>query len=316
MNQSTALALIDGFKQQIRSTKTQDGLREFMPDALLAKFTAVTIHVVQRKPELLQADRTSLFLACQDAAKDGLMPDNREGALIVYGDQVQWQPMIHGMRKKMAQAGYDLRAEIVYKNDIFRYDKGDDPKIIHEPDMLSEPGEIVLAYAIATHLETGLKWREAMRVDELEKVRLSSRSKNSPAWTLWKTEMYRKTVAKRLRKSIPMADDSLLDLIDRDNQQYDMETAPATSPAAQRVQEAVRAANEPVKESEPIEGELERVSKAAEKDIKQVAEVEDTKQGPAPNRRQARSPAQIAAEQEQSENPEPVAAKKTDVFDF
>jgi len=247
---SKALSPVNHFKQQIRQQSVQETLNEFLEsEVLLKKFTAVTIVAVQEHPELLNADRTSLLLACQRAASDGLMPDGREGALVCYGKQVQWQPMILGIRKKLAQAGFDVRAEIVYKNDEFHYEQGDDPKIIHRPLVFDDRGPIVGAYAIATCLETGEKWRETMTIDELEKVRLSSRGKDSPAWKLWKTEMYRKTVAKRLRKYLPIADDSLLDLIDRDNEQFDMEK-PQPSKAAQKVQDAVRASKQ------PIEGEL------------------------------------------------------------
>lgn len=244
-----ALTPIQQFKMQVRDETVQNSFRDFMPKDLLGKFTAVTIRAVQENPDLLtKVDRKSLFLACQHAAQDGLMPDGREGALVAYGKSVQWQPMIQGIRKKLAQAGWDIRAEIVYENDDFTYDLGDEPRITHNRAK-GDRGDIIGAYAIATEKATGDKYREYMDIEELEKVRQSSRGKDSPAWKAWKTEMYRKTVAKRLRKYLPIADDSLLDLIDRDNEQYDIKSD-ANVTAARNVQEAVRSAN-----SEPSDEE-------------------------------------------------------------
>jgi hypothetical protein len=154
--------------------------------------------------------------------------------------------MISGIRKKLAQAGFDIRAEIVYENDEFAYELGDEPKIIHRPNAFGQRGKIVGAYAIATELETGKKWRETMPLEDLQKVKAMARGK-SPAWQQWETEMYRKAVAKRLRKYLPISDDSLLDLIDRDNEQFDLKPQP--SAVAREVQAAVRA-------EEPIEGEV------------------------------------------------------------
>ena len=143
-------------------------------------FTQVVVRAVQEQPELLNADRTSLFLACQTAAQDGLLPDRKDGALVVYntkvGEQwikkVQWQPMIGGLRKTLANHGFTgLRAELVYENDVkegrFSYEKGDNPKIIHNPNVFGDRGVIVGAYAIVTDSNTGEVYRDSMSVEEL-----------------------------------------------------------------------------------------------------------------------------------------------------
>lgn len=245
------LTTISKFKKQLASPVVQDTFNQAgMDKKMLAKFTAIASRVAQENPALLHADRPSLLFAMQSAAEDNLMPDGREGALIAYGKKVQWQPMIAGIRKKLTKAGFDMRAEIVYEKDKFYFESGDDPKIIHQPQVFGDRGPIIGAYAIATNLETGEKYRETMDVEELEKIRLQSRGKDSPAWKLWKTEMFRKSVAKRLYKSLPIEDDSILNLIDRDNEQF--ETLSGVSDTAKDVQAAVRASSEP----EPIEGEL------------------------------------------------------------
>lgn len=253
---------IDQFKMQVRSDQVQQNLTEFMDEKGLRRFTAVTIRAVQENPDLLtKADRASLFLACQRAAQDKLMPDGREGALVMYGRDVQWQPMIQGIRKRLAEAGFDLIARVVHEEDEWDYAEGDSPFIHHKPKAFGKQGKVVGAYAIATEKSTGDRYRAVMSIEELEKVRQGSRGKNSPAWTKWTNEMYKKTVAKRLRKELPIQDDSLLDLIDRDNEQFDgFDNDVRVSATAKDVQAAVRAAKadpeEPHYEDDVLEGEV------------------------------------------------------------
>jgi hypothetical protein len=89
--------------------------------------------------------------------------------------------------------------------------------------------------------------------------------------------MYRKTVAKRLRKYLPISDDSLLDLIDRDNEQFDLDQRPQPSQAAREVQAAVRAGN-----GEVIEGEVVEVEKPKNKTIRRRAAEPEPQPEPQP----------------------------------
>ena len=258
---SQALEVKRDFIAQFEGPKSQQALRQYFDkdDTGQKRFTQVVVRAVQEQPDLLLADRTSLFLACQTAAQDGLLPDRKDGALVVYntkkGDrwvkQVQWQPMIGGLRKKLANHGFSLRAEIVYENDDFAYEMGDDPKIVHRPKVFGDRGNIVGAYAIATD-QDGNKYRDTMTLEDLEKVRASSRNANSGPWEQWTTEMYRKTVAKRLFKQLPLISTELSELIDRDNEQYVELGKPAgVSSVAQAVQQTVRE-----EAKEPLEGEV------------------------------------------------------------
>lgn len=269
----------DSFLEGWNSETNQQRIKRFLPkDVSPDTFTAVVLRAVQEDPSLLAVDdKTSLFLACQRAAQDGLMPDKKEGALVVYkvkdGDRyltkVQWQPMIHGLRKKLANHGFDMRAEIVYENDTFDYDLGDDPKISHKrPPLGQERGNIIGAYAIATESSTGRKYREVMTVQELDAVAATSKAKFGPWSGPFKPEMYRKTVAKRLYKQLPLIATDMLELIDRDNEQFTFDTlhdTPAASEAATSVQSKVRSKAAKKKEPEPepdneaLEGEYDNV---------------------------------------------------------
>lgn len=248
MNQ--ALTPVKQFASQLQGDTFQGSLAQYLDKDTeqQARFTKVVIRAVQEEPDLLNADRKSLFLACERAAQDGLLPDKKDGALVVYNTKVndrwikkvQWQPMIGGLRKIIARNGFSLRAEIVYEKDEFHYELGDNPRVEHCADPFGNRGKIVGAYAIAIDRRTGEIWRDAMPVEELEKVRMSSKSPEGGPWTTWRTEMYRKTVAKRLFKQLPILNEDIADVIERDNEQFNMDV-PATSDTAREVQKAARA---------------------------------------------------------------------------
>lgn len=245
---STAVALTgaEKFDVVIKGPAYQEKFLSMLPSNVdVGRFTQVVLRAVQEDQKLLDptTDKPSLFLACQRAAQDGLLPDKREGALVMYGNKVQWQPMIGGLRKRLAGAGFDIRAEVVCENDSFDYDLGDNPGITHKaPPLGHDRGKVIGAYAIATELTTGAKYREVMDVLQLDAVAAVSRSGSSGPWKgPFKAEMQRKTVAKRLIKSLPIDDRQLQEMIARDNEQFDFPTgAAAASTAAKDVQNHVR----------------------------------------------------------------------------
>jgi recombination protein RecT len=181
------------------------------------KFTRVAMTAIQNNPDLQGADRRSLFGACVRLAQDGLLPDGREAALVMFGKQVQAMPMIAGILKKIRQSGEVryISAQIVYSNDHFKWTLGFDENVEHEPAPLdAEPGEPIAAYAVAV-LKDGSRLLEVMRKSDIEKVRSVSRAKSNGPWVTWWGEMARKTVMRRLSKRLPMSTD-LDDAFERD----------------------------------------------------------------------------------------------------
>jgi len=95
--------------------------------------TAVQTHTDQKGLEA--ADRNSLYLAIKKAAGDGLVPDNREAALVIYNTkqkdgtwvkQVQYQPMVQGLVKLARKSGEieKIGAFIVFEKDSFKFEVG------------------------------------------------------------------------------------------------------------------------------------------------------------------------------------------------
>jgi phage RecT family recombinase len=213
------------------------GLPDHIP---VERFKRVLVTAVSTNSELARADRRSLFNACARCAHDGLYPDGREAALVVYNTKVkkrmrdqntgeflktpdgkyvereywaqlvQYMPMIAGIRKRMRNTGQVLSADahVVYAKDKFHRMEGDDAKIVHEPAPLGQDrGDPIGAYAIIK-LANGEVLREVMRKEDIEHIRTSfSKAPNSPAWTKTPGEMWKKTVLRRCSKAAPSGSD-------------------------------------------------------------------------------------------------------------
>jgi recombination protein RecT len=192
------------------------------PSIPVEMFKSVLLTAVQNNPEILECDVRSIWSAAKRAAFDGLLPDGREGAIVVRwmkggSKSAGWQPMIAGIRKKVRTSGEvdSFWAQVVYENDHFDYALGDEPYIVHKPQIGSNRGRMIAAYAIAT-LKSGEKIREVMAADEIYAIR----DKFSDGWKAYKDgkirstpwsssegEMAKKTVALRLAKVLPMSTD-------------------------------------------------------------------------------------------------------------
>lgn len=193
------------------------------------KFQRVVMTVVQQTPDLLGADRQSLLASCMKCAADGLVPDGRDAALVIFNTKnkgggwekrVQYMPMLAGLLKRARNSGEiaGIVVNVVHRNDHFVQtpDNFDRP-IQHQPPKLGEPrGEPIGAYALVK-LRDGTIMHEVMDRDEIERVRAVSRAKDSGPWVQWWDQMARKTVFRRLSKYLPM-DAETEDMIRRDEE--------------------------------------------------------------------------------------------------
>jgi recombination protein RecT len=206
----------------------------------------------QQNPTILQADRRSLILSCMKAAQDGLLPDGREAALVPFNTrekdgqgkwvtvkQVQYMPMVYGLRKKIMQSdeisvmqvGVVYRAE--YESGRFLFELGMEPPIRYRPDLSlsveeTEDGEIVAAFSLVK-FKDGSWSAEVMRRAEINKIRQLSQTgavgqvvkfganKGKPIepkgpWVDHFAEMAKKTVMRRHSKVLPMSGDIFRDV--------------------------------------------------------------------------------------------------------
>ncbi len=225
--QSANLSPFDALKAQL--TERRDEFRAILPPhCTLDRFYGILITAVIKNNELLNADRASFFLAARFAAQDGLLPDGRDAAFVIYSTKqkdgtykpaVQYMPMIAGIFKKMRNTGElsTISAHVVYENDEFDYCLGDEEYIKHKPQMANR-GKPICAYAIAK-TKDGAIYREVMGVADIETIRSKSKSKAFGPWVDFWDEMARKTIIRRLSKRLPMSVE-LEQVIQRDDALY------------------------------------------------------------------------------------------------
>lgn len=228
-----------------------DEFKKALPDHITPqKLQRTIMTAAQNNPDLLTADRQSLITSAMKAAQDGLLPDGREAALVIFntrekGADGQWyskklcqyMPMVYGLRKKIVQSGeiVSLQTGLVYRAEMeagaFLYEVGLEPPIRHRP-MLDLPEEevtddkIVAAYSMAK-MKDGTVSVEVMRRADIDKVRMASQTGSTKdrygkdrvpkgPWVDWFGEMARKTVMRRHSKTLPMSGDIIMDVEGRD----------------------------------------------------------------------------------------------------
>jgi recombination protein RecT len=281
---------------EMRAASFQAALPAHIP---VERFKRIILTAVQSNPKLATADRPTLWTSAMKAAQDGLLPDGREAALVIYNtkvkdnkgkehwvDAVQYLPMIAGIRKKVRNSGEisTWSAHCVHEKDEFDYQLGLDERLHHKP-FLGERGNVIAAYSIA-RLKTGEVTFEVMTVHEINRIRAISKAKDNGPWKEHYTEMCRKTVAKRHSKVLPLSTD-LDDLMRRDDDLYDFKGAAdgdkqdrpklsdfANAPVATPAQKVV-AVPEPVAETVDAEtGEITETAaenQPAEEDPRKLA---------------------------------------------
>lgn len=157
----------------------------------------------------------------------GLDAMNNEMYLVPYGSTINFMPSYIGMQKLCMK--YSTRPiKTIYAKVVREGDDFEETIVNGEPSITFKPkafntGKIVGAFAVCLYADGGMVY-EVMSLQELEQCRKSSKAKNSPAWDRFTQMMYRKTVLRRLAKSIPLdMDDKLADAM---NAGLEIETDP------------------------------------------------------------------------------------------
>ncbi len=174
----------------------------------------LTMLCAYKTPKLLECERGSvLACVCQAASMNlDLNPSageayliprrNKEAGVMECTLQIGYQ----GLAKCARSSGAVrlVQARSVRKGDHFKVTYiNDTPNVVHEPKMAGEAGEITHVYATAK-LATGESQVEVMTADEVEHVRERySLKPDSGPWADSWGEMAKKTVVRRLCKSLP-----------------------------------------------------------------------------------------------------------------
>ena len=229
MSENTALVLkekMDTVRDFLNNRRAV--MAQALPDHLsIDRMLRVAMTAITKRPKLLDCDQTSLFLAIMNSIETGLELDTptQEAHLIPYYNnkrevmEAQFQIGYRGLEKLARNSNQisSIEVVIVYENEKFECTRGLNPVLVHEPKWDGNRGEARLLYCIVRYKDaTLLPYVEIMTVEEINKIKATSKAKNSGPWVDHWGEMAKKTISKRAMKHQPMST-SMARAIELDN---------------------------------------------------------------------------------------------------
>lgn len=211
----------------IQHRDMQEVIRKTLPTGVSQeRFTQAVVAALKHRPDIfLECDRASVYNAVVDAAKDGLLPDGRHGALAPFNTKVgdryikkcQFLIMPEGIIDKLAKIGITAYAVSVYAGDKIRIWNDDTGQHVeHEPQTFGSRGDRIGAFACARIQATGVTYVEAMNMEDLQAPKRVTKSKDKAGnlvgpWVEFVDRMEQKTCLHRICKRLPnvsMEDDA------------------------------------------------------------------------------------------------------------
>lgn len=221
-------AFIDGLSEQLKE-KQQYGLSfptGYNPtNALMGAYLIMKETVDKNGKNILEScSQTSIVNALMDMVTLGLNASKKQGYFISYGGKCQFQKSYFGNVTIARRNGLkSVNAEIIYKDDTFKYHIEDGMKVIdlHEQDFMNiDNDKIVGAYAVGI-MEDGTKIAEVMNINQLKKAwnqRMGGLKEDASSTHMkFKDQMAKKTVINRLCKMIgnTSTDGNVVEVSDR-----------------------------------------------------------------------------------------------------
>jgi recombination protein RecT len=230
MNTKTALAApatqklitLRGYLEARKANLLAASARVIAPERLVK----LTLVAASRNPQLLQCSPESIYTSLMDASQLDLEPFTglNYSYIIPYHNgktgqkEAKFIPSYRGLMELARRSGQikSIDADIVYENDEWKVEKGLNPKLIHVPNFKAKDrGDPILVYAIARFKDDGYQF-VVMTMDQIDKVRKSSKASNSGPWVDWWDQMALKTCLKALLKLCPMSTE-LAAVVAKDN---------------------------------------------------------------------------------------------------
>lgn len=177
------------------------------------RFTRIALSAINNTPKLAECSPMSFIAALMNAAQLGLEPNTPLGQAFLIPYKVkgnlecQFQLGYRGMidlayRNEHMQS---IEAHTVYDNDIFEYELGLNPRLVHIPTM-DTPGEPIAFYGIFRLDNGGFRF-EVMNKNAIDAYAARYSKAYDSASSPWKNNyesMACKTVLKQLLKYSPM----------------------------------------------------------------------------------------------------------------
>ena len=180
------------------------------------RFTRMVLTALSTNPQLQMCTTNSFMGAMMQAAQLGVEPNTPLGQayLIPYKNkgqlECQFQLGYRGLIELAYRGGEvtGMQAQEVYENDIFEYEYGLQPNLIHKP-ALSNRGNVVLYYAVFHTKSGGYGFHVMSKEDIQNHAKKYSKAGNSQ-YSPWATNfdsMAKKTVLKQCLKFAPIKTD-------------------------------------------------------------------------------------------------------------
>lgn len=173
----------------------------------------IAVTEYNKSPYLKQCDQTSFWGSIINAVQMNLEPGPLGHAYLVpYKGVVSLQIGYKGLLELVSRSGKvdSVYAYPVYASDKFKFTLGANPGLMHEPDLHCEPSDndIIAFYAVAHIKDSVLPRIEVMTKKQVDAIRKRSAASGSGKQSPWDTdyaEMGKKTILKRLCKTLPLS---------------------------------------------------------------------------------------------------------------
>lgn len=194
---------------QVALTSQQAAISSRLPQHVsVDRMIKIAVTAAWKNPKILDCTKESVMLSIMTAAELGLEPGGPLGGayLVPYGNTCQLIPGYRGMIDLARRSGQikSIEAHAVYEADEFVVEFGLEPKLIHRPTLKTERGEVTAFYAVAHLVGGGVQYDYMTRAD-VDAIRKRSRSGNAGPWVTDYNEMGKKTVIRRLFKTLPVS---------------------------------------------------------------------------------------------------------------
>lgn len=219
---------VGSFYEMMAPEIQKQGIYSLLPSHITPEaFTRAAAVAMAKSQDLAEADPSTVIMALSDCAKDGLVPDGREAALVTFNTKVkrngrdewikkaQYLPMVDGVLKRARQSGQIdvIAGKAVFDGDQFDYWMDENGEHINYRPKLVGRGDFTLAFAFAK-LKSGELIVEVMTKEEVDRVRNASKGGQYGPWKDWYDRMAVKSVLHRLTRRLPNASE-LMDMLER-----------------------------------------------------------------------------------------------------
>lgn len=242
-------------QQDIEQSLIAAGVSSVLPESIsMKKFVQCAAIAIASNKDLANADRDSMIMSLTNCAKDGLVPDNKEAAIVTFNTNIapngqpkqwitkaQYMPMIDGVMKRARMSGQIslLSSKAVYAGDEFDYWMDENGEHINYRPKFGG-GEVSLAFAFAK-LTTGELIVEVMSRADIDRVKAASKTGTSGPWKNWLDRMACKAVMHRLARRLPNASE-IIEMCERGmNMDFDARTEKEILPEVENPIEKLKA---------------------------------------------------------------------------